>query len=45
MSPVKSTSISVDEGKVKERCLSLETIETWIVYVCYSEDERARQKI
>jgi hypothetical protein len=31
--------------KVKEGCLSLETIETWIVYVGHSESEWARQKI
>jgi hypothetical protein len=30
---------------VKEGFLSLETIETWIVYVCNSEGEWARQKI
>ena len=47
MSPVKSTSISVDEGgrQVKEGFLSLEKIETWIVYVCHSEGEQARQNI
>ena len=37
MAPVKSTSISVDEGE--------ETVKTWIVYVCHSEGEQARQKI
>jgi hypothetical protein len=39
MSPVNSTSISVDEGgrQVKEGFLSLDTVETWIVYVCHSE--------
>jgi hypothetical protein len=31
--------------RVKEGFLSLETIETWIVYVCYSEGEWERQKI
>jgi hypothetical protein len=30
---------------VKEGFLSLETIETWIVYVCQSEPEWARQTI
>jgi hypothetical protein len=30
--------------QVKECILSLETIETWIVYVCHSEGEWARQK-
>ena len=41
MSLVKSTSISVDEGvrQIKEGFLSLETIETYIVYVCHSEGE------
>ena len=29
----------------QERFLSLETIETWIVYVCHSEGEWARQNI
>jgi hypothetical protein len=28
--------------QVKRRILSLETIETWIVYVCHSEGEWAR---
>ena len=42
MSPVQSTSISVDEGEEKD-FLSLETIETWIVYVNHSEGEWARQ--
>jgi hypothetical protein len=32
MSLLKSTSISVDEGE-ETGCLSLETIEMWIVYV------------
>ena len=47
ISPVKSTSISVDEDRrhVKEGFLSLETIETWIVYLCHSEGEWARQNI
>ena len=45
MSPVKSTSISVDEGEVKEGVLSLETVELWSVYVCHSEGEWARQQI
>jgi hypothetical protein len=47
MSLIKSTSISVYEGgrQVKEGFLSLETIETYIVYVCLSEGEWARQKI
>ena len=45
MSPVKSNSISLDEGVETERFLSLETFETWIVYVCHSEGEWARQKI
>jgi hypothetical protein len=31
--------------QVKEGFLSLDTIETWIVYVCHSEGERARQNI
>jgi hypothetical protein len=31
--------------QVKEGFLSLETIETWIVYVCHSEGEWVRQKI
>jgi hypothetical protein len=31
--------------QVKERFLSLETIETWIVNVCHSEGEWGRQKI
>jgi hypothetical protein len=31
--------------QVKEGFLSLETIETWIEYVCNSEGEWARQKI
>ena len=31
--------------QVKEGFLSLETIETWIVYVCHSEGEQARQNI
>ena len=31
--------------QIKEGFLNLETIETWIVYVCHSEGERARQKI
>jgi hypothetical protein len=31
--------------QVKEVFLSLETIGTWIVYVCHSEGEWARQKI
>jgi hypothetical protein len=31
--------------QVKERFLSPETIETWIVKVCHSEAEWARQKI
>jgi hypothetical protein len=47
MSPVKSTSTVVDEGedtRFKEG-LSLDTIETWIVYVCHSEGGWARQKI
>ena len=46
MSPVKSTSISVDESgkrQVKEGFFAIETIETWIVYVCHSEGELARQ--
>ena len=29
--------------QVKEGSLSLETIETWIKYVCHSEGEWARQ--
>ena len=37
MSLVKSTSISVDEGE--------ETLETWIVYMCHSEGEWAKQNI
>jgi hypothetical protein len=43
MSPIKSTSISVDEGRrqVKEGFLSLETIERWNVFVCHSEGEWA----
>ena len=45
MSLVKYTSISVDEGKETEGFLSLESNETWIVYVCHSEGEWARQKI
>ena len=28
-----------------KKVLSLETIETWIVYECHSEGELARQKI
>jgi hypothetical protein len=32
MSLVKFTSISVDDGEVKEGLSSIETIETWIVY-------------
>jgi hypothetical protein len=31
--------------QVKEGFLSLEKIETWIVYVCRSEGEWARQNI
>jgi hypothetical protein len=31
--------------QVIEGVLSLEMIETWIVYVCHSEGEWARQKI
>jgi hypothetical protein len=31
--------------QVKEGLLSLETIETWIVYVLHSEGEWARQNI
>jgi hypothetical protein len=31
--------------QVKEGCLSIETIETWTVYVCHSDGEWARQKI
>jgi hypothetical protein len=31
--------------RVKEGFLSLETIETWIVFVCHSEGEWARHKI
>ena len=48
MSLVEFTSISLEEGEerqVKEGFLSLETIETWIVYVGHSEGEWARQKI
>jgi hypothetical protein len=30
---------------VKEGFLSIETIGTWIVYVCHSEGEWARQNI
>jgi hypothetical protein len=48
MSPVKSTSVSVDEEgrrQVKEGFLSLDAIETWIVYVCHSEGEWTRQNI
>ena len=46
MSPVKFTSISLDEGgsQVKEGFLSLESIEIWIVYACHSEGECAGQK-
>jgi hypothetical protein len=44
MSPVKSNVISIDEGVETEIFLSLETIEIWIVYVCHSEGEWARQK-
>ena len=40
---VKSTSISVDEGE--ETGVSLETTETWVVYVCHSVGKWARQKI
>jgi hypothetical protein len=32
-------------GEVKEGFLSLETIETLIVYICHSEGEWARHKI
>ena len=46
MSLVKSTSIRVDElRQVKEGFLSLETIETWIVYVCHSGGEWERSNI
>ena len=48
MSLIKSTSISVDEGEEtgkKYIFIRLETIETWIVYVCHSEGECARQNI
>jgi hypothetical protein len=31
--------------QVEEGFLSLETIETWIVYVCHSEGEWARENI
>jgi hypothetical protein len=31
--------------QIKEGFLSLETIEAWIVYVCHSEGECARQNI
>jgi hypothetical protein len=31
--------------QVKDGFLSLETVETWIVYVCRSEGELARQNI
>ena len=36
--------ISVD-GQVKEGFLSLKKNETWIVYVCHSEGEWARQQM
>jgi hypothetical protein len=38
---------SVDEGEETglRRFLSLKTSETWIVYVCHSEGEWARQNI
>ena len=42
MSLVQSTPVSVNEG---EETLSLETIETRIVYVCHSEGEWASQHI
>jgi hypothetical protein len=48
MSLVKSTSKSVymkGSRQVKEGFLSLETIETWIVYVCHLEGGLARQNI
>ena len=43
MLPVKSTSISIDEGRrqVEEGFLSLEI---WIVYVCHSEGEWASKR-
>jgi hypothetical protein len=34
-----------ERRQVKEGFLSLETNETWIVYVCHSEYECLRQKI
>ena len=47
MSLVNSTSIGVDEEKTNMfyviKKLSLETIETCIVYVCLSEGEWARR--
>jgi hypothetical protein len=47
MSLVKSTSITVDERtrQAKDECLSLETIEKWMMYVCHLEGEWARQNI
>ena len=46
MSLVKLQSVKMKgRRQVKEGFLSLETIETWIVYVCHSEDEWARKNI
>jgi hypothetical protein len=48
MSLVKSSGDSVEmkrRTQAKEGFLGLETIETWIVYVCHSEGEWARQNI
>ena len=45
ISLAKSTSISVDEGEETKGFLSLEIFETWIVCMCHSEGEWARQNI
>ena len=44
-SPFKSYLSIVWRRHVKEGFVSLETIQTWIVYVCHSEGKWARQKI
>ena len=42
VNPLQSVEMK-GRRQVKEGFLSLETIETWIVYVCFSEGEWARQ--